>query len=378
MNKFFLVRAMKRKLTDKYEFGFFLGNDEYFIVNEQDFKIFELHNESVLLTNTTEYPIHCKFIYKLLPITFKLINLNDFVSFLTNTKIEQEIDFELWVSFLNYLHADKKYNLNLEHIAQDLNIQCPIMALKLWELFKIKCTNIDVLNQIPKINENIDFFVDHEYTAFIEEKFDGRDLYCPKELLNILDINHTIFCTNALAPDYVYCQYDSQEIIFLNSSESIHIKNQRVKIVVDILLKYHYIITKAEEHAYISAFPPPNTKLLTIQLYVEDSISSYLNNFIMKAEQWVISSCSSYFYSAIASHQWKHGILAKNEKHSFLLKSIGIKILNPEIMDLIECERMLSKCKPILNPSISLIANKSILEDFDVGYYEIFNYGLFK
>ncbi len=370
---------MKRKITQA-EFGFYLGDDDCFIVNPNDFKIFKLYsNNSTLLTNQSTIPSICNFNFQIIPEIFNNLDLMNFTQFLNGEK-SNDIDFKLWMQFLDYLHAKDKYAKKLKVMAEEYVGTTSDMALLFWKLFKIKCTNIELLANVPKIKDNIEFFADHNYFVLFEEKYDNQDLHCPTELLNLLDKNHTILITNCVMPNYVYNQYDRQEIVFLQTTETIESKNKRVDVLCKLLVDHNYILTRTVKSETIYATPPPNSKYLLFELNFAMSIDVAVKQFY-ETEQCCIVSLSTYMFSASAYCDRKNGIVAEKENicDYYLLQQIGIKIKNPEIIDAIQGEREISESVFIQNPNVSLLANKIALESYGTKFYEILqdNYKLF-
>ncbi len=360
---------MKRRVVIDYEFGFYLGNGDCYIVDVKDFKYFKLCNESILFTTTLDKIIASKFTFKPLPQEFNSINLNDFTNFLSGTiTILSDIDFTLWNLLLAFLHADEKYSRRLKLVAKGLANYSISNALSAWKTFEIKCTNKEILEKIPPIFEHIDFFGFHDFDVIIEEKFKGQNLFIPHSILSLLSPNKIILQTKALAPHYVYNMYDISRILFVNSNEEdVIVKNERVSKVCKLLLQAGYILTKTPgEINAIYATPPPKSLLMVLKLMSVEGINYSRHEFYIASEE-------TYFFLAISYYHWIHGAVITAIIDYQLLKLVGGKLLNEIVIN----EKLLYQHIFIQNPAISLEANKALLEIYAPGFFEINEYVLF-
>jgi hypothetical protein len=192
------------------------------------------------------------FIHQQLPVCFKDIKLQDFASFAQERVVDSSlgINFHDWVELLAYLHASPKFTVKVRELA--LTCTSPLSVVTAWSTLGIVCEDNDVLTTIPLLDENVDFFVAHKYSAVITKQRDPNvKLYIPEEVIEMLNPAYMMLSTSkVVATQHVPADFHALECLktYANIGEIIHR-------VCEALLRHNYIIVRNAKWLLVGIAP---------------------------------------------------------------------------------------------------------------------------
>lgn len=351
---------MKRKLSTSKIYGFCEGDSEtYYLVKPSKFQFFENCDESIVLCSNPE----CKFksdgvIHPFIPKPLQSIKMSNFVRFINDKNSLQDIDFKIWKLLLDFLGAKPIYSIMLQQYCFKFESSVSNW-LSAWQAFGIVCPKQEVINKVPKIIDNIDFFMSHDRKELlIPMELDiTKSLFFPNELLELLDVNHTVIQTSCFMKNYKFRVDDAIQVLFLN--DDFH----QLSHVCKILTKYKYIIMEKDDE--IVAFPPSGLYSMVYLTKWKCNLQGIMEGGI-HFESCIIS-LNQTMTSVQTYHTWLKGVDFKELQgvSSFWIQhmlEIGVNIRDCPQDQIVKSQKFFTRKRLRQNADLSELENQLIFE----------------